>query len=60
MNCYIGLDLGGTHLKSALGAERGEIVFKNSIHSNAQKSQCKIFETIFNAIEQLLTVAKSE
>jgi len=53
MDLFIGLDLGGTNLKYALGTEDGEIIIKLSRPSQADQSQEKIFENIFASVYEL-------
>ncbi|MDZ7262865.1 MAG: ROK family protein [candidate division KSB1 bacterium] len=60
MSLYIGLDLGGTNLKYALGDERGTIITKSMRPSQAQESREKIFENMFLAVEELLKIAKQK
>jgi len=55
---YIGLDLGGTFLKYALGDAKGTILFKSKTPSRADEDKADIFKVIFKAIEELLKVAK--
>ena len=42
MDLFIGMDLGGTNLKYALGTENGEIILKLSLPSFADQAQNKI------------------
>ena len=58
MSLFIGLDLGGTNLKYALGTSKAEIIVKYSKPSLADQSQKKIFENMFSAVDQLLQEAK--
>ncbi len=58
MRYYIGLDLGGTNLKYALGDATGNILVKLTRPSWAEKSQESIFANIFAAVEKLLEIAK--
>lgn len=60
MGLFIGLDLGGTNLKYALGKETGDIVKKMMKPSLADQDQKKIFENIYSAIHELLEEAKRE
>ena len=60
MALFIGLDLGGTNLKYALGSENGDILIKRSRPSNADQSQEAIFETMFASIEELLSEANDQ
>ncbi len=53
MDLFIGMDLGGTNLKYALGTENGEIILKKSRPSQADRSQKAIFENMFVAVEEL-------
>lgn len=57
MSVFIGLDLGGTNLKYALGTETGEIVVRNSKPSLANESQDVIFENMFSAVDELIQEA---
>jgi glucokinase len=58
MRYYVGLDLGGTNLKYALGDATGNILVKLTRPSWAEKSQESIFTNIFAAVEKLLEIAK--
>jgi glucokinase len=58
MDLFIGLDLGGTNLKYALGTINGKIIKKKSRPSQADQSQNKIFENMFIAIEELKAEAE--
>ncbi|MBD3289260.1 ROK family protein [candidate division KSB1 bacterium] len=60
MGLYIGLDLGGTNLKYALGDETGKLSTKKSMPSLSNENQDKIFENIFSAIEELLDETDSD
>ena len=53
MNNYIGIDLGGTNLKYAIGNEAGELSIKKIKPSLALKSKKIILENIFDAILEL-------
>lgn len=55
---FIGLDLGGTFLKYALGTEEGSIIFKGKKPSKANQSQEAIFSVMFAAVEDLLKEAE--
>lgn len=57
MALYIGIDLGGTNLKYAIGDESGAIKKKMRKPSRANESQKVIFKNIFGAIEELLKEA---
>jgi glucokinase len=59
MSLFIGLDLGGTNLKYALGTSAAEIIVKNSKPSLADQSQKKIFENMFSAVDELLKEAQT-
>jgi glucokinase len=59
MSLFIGLDLGGTNLKYALGTDTGEIVVRRSKLSYANQSQEKLFENMFSAVTELLQEAKT-
>jgi len=59
MSLYLGLDLGGTNLKYALGSETGEIVVRFSKPSLADQEQETIFENMFSAVEELLKEAEN-
>jgi glucokinase len=56
---YIGLDLGCTFLKYALGASDGSLIVKKKTPSRADQAQSVIFEVIFSAIEELMEEAKT-
>lgn len=57
MSLFVGLDLGGTNLKYALGTETGDVLVKLNRPSLASKSQGTIFENMFAAVEELLAEA---
>ncbi|HOT97225.1 MAG TPA: ROK family protein [bacterium] len=57
---FIGLDLGGTFLKYALGTEDGTIRAKGKLPSNAQESKEAVFAVMFTAVEELLEVATKQ
>lgn len=54
MSLFIGLDLGGTNLKYALGTGSGDLLVRFSKPSMALAKQDKIFENMFSAVEQLM------
>lgn len=58
MSFFIGLDLGGTNLKYALGTETAEIIVRSSKPSLADQNQERIFENMFSAVDELLEEAK--
>lgn len=58
MTYYIGLDLGGTNLKYALGDGTGNILVKLSRPSHAQESQEQVFSNMISAVDKLMEVAK--
>ncbi len=58
MSLFIGLDLGGTNLKYALGTETAEIIVRYSKPSLANQSQEKLFDNMFSAVEELFQEAK--
>ena len=60
MGLYIGLDLGGTNLKYAVGDENGNIKIKKIKPSLAHKPKEEIFSNIFSAIEELKQEISSE
>jgi glucokinase len=53
MGLFIGLDLGGTNLKYALGDKTGNLKIKKSKPSLSNENQDKIFKNIFSAIDEL-------
>ena len=55
---YIGLDLGGTFLKYALGEKDGTVLFKNKTPSHGNEKKTVIFKVIFTAISELIEIAK--
>ncbi len=57
MSLFVGLDLGGTNLKYALGTGSGDLVVRFSKPSLAFARQDKIFENMFSAVEQLMDEA---
>lgn len=57
MSLFIGLDLGGTNLKYALGRETGEVIVRSNKPSLADQRQDIIFENMFSAVEELLVEA---
>lgn len=56
---YIGMDLGGTFLKYAIGDEHGNILYKSKTPSRGTEEISVIFKVIFSAIEELLEVARN-
>jgi glucokinase len=58
MSLFIGLDLGGTNLKYALGTETGEIIARFSKRSLADQNQEVVFENMFTAVDELLREAE--
>ncbi len=54
---FIGLDLGGTFLKFALGKADGTVLANGKLPSRAQESQQEIFKVMFAAVEQMLDKA---
>ncbi len=60
MGLYIGLDLGGTNLKYALGDKTGNLKVKKSKPSLSYENQDKIFKNIFSAIDELRSETKSD
>lgn len=59
MSLFIGLDLGGTNLKYALGTENGEILARYRKPSFANEVLGRIFENMFSAVDELLQEAKT-
>jgi glucokinase len=57
MDLYIGLDLGGSFLKYALGDDRGTLLTDGVRQSRAQSAAEDIFNNIFLAVEKLLEAA---
>jgi glucokinase len=55
---FIGLDLGGTFVKYALGFADGKLILKGKKPTQADKSQLVVFNVIFQAIDELLEEAK--
>ena len=55
---FIGMDLGGTFLKFAVGNAKGSILIKDKRPSRAQQSKEEVFKVIFSAIEQLIDVSQ--
>ncbi|MFZ5516098.1 MAG: ROK family protein [Candidatus Zhuqueibacterota bacterium] len=60
MGLFIGLDLGGTNLKYALGTRSGELIKKLSRPSMADRDQSTIFKNIYAGIEELLSEAAKQ
>jgi len=56
----IGMDLGGTFLKYALGTPDGELIINKKTPSKGKEPKQEIFNVIFSAIEELLHVAKEQ
>ncbi|MGL4449950.1 MAG: ROK family protein [Sarcina sp.] len=52
-NLYIGVDLGGTKIYTALANENGEIINEDIIATEAEKGSEQIIEKIVNAIEKV-------
>ncbi len=59
MSLFIGLDLGGTNLKYALGTDAGEIIVRRSKPSFANQKQEIIFKNMFSVVDELLQEAKT-
>ncbi len=57
---FVGLDLGGTFLKYALGTKEGKILKKGKKPSKADKSQDDVFSVMFEAIKELQDEAKQQ
>lgn len=57
---FIGLDLGGTFLKYALGKGDGTILRSGKLPSNGSQSADAIFSVMFQAITELLEAAEKE
>ncbi|HPI74325.1 MAG TPA: hypothetical protein PLZ01_13000, partial [bacterium] len=55
---FIGLDLGGTFLKYALGKGDGTILRSGKLPSNGSQSADAIFSVMFQAIAELLEAAE--
>ena len=53
----IGLDLGGTFLKYALGTQDGELIIHRKTPSKANENKASIFQVIFSSIQELLDEA---
>lgn len=60
MSLFIGLDLGGTNLKYALGDEKGEVIARFSKPSLANQKQEIILQNMFSAIHDLLQEAEKK
>jgi len=56
----IGLDLGGTFLKYALGTPEGELLYKSKKPSHGKESRDVIFNVIFQAIDECLAQASKQ
>ncbi|HEX9974935.1 MAG TPA: ROK family protein [bacterium] len=59
MSLFIGLDLGGTNLKYALGTASGDILVKLNRPSRAKQNQDAVFANMFTAVEELLAEANN-
>jgi len=57
---FIGLDLGGSFLKYALGTRDGELIESGQLVSHGDGSQDDIFSVIFSAIESMQELAASQ
>lgn len=57
MSLFVGLDLGGTNLKYALGTASGELLVNRSKPSLANQSQDIIFSNMFAAVNELAAEA---
>lgn len=60
MGLFIGLDLGGTNLKYALGDKNGNLQVKKSKPSHSHENQDNIFNNIFAAIDELRSETDAE
>ena len=54
----VGMDLGGTFLKYALGTSDGELIYVAKMPSKGDATQAEIFEVIFEAIEDVQKQAR--
>ncbi len=54
---FAGLDLGGSFLKYAVGDGSGKILYKNRKPSRADQSEEEVFNVMYEAIEELQSVA---
>lgn len=59
MKYYVGLDLGGTSLKYALGDRAGNILAKLSRPSHVTEPREKIFSNMISAVEKLMALAET-
>ena len=53
MASIIGVDLGGTTIKSALVSSAGKIIKKHEIATEAEKEASKVIKNIFSAIDKV-------
>ncbi len=60
MELIVGLDLGGTYLKAALGDKTGTLLHKGKRPSAADAPAQAIFENMFAAVEELMEVARRQ
>ncbi len=58
MGLFIGLDLGGTNLKYALGTKSGNLLIDKSRPSNADVSREAVFSIMIDAIEEMISEAE--
>ena len=52
---YIGLDIGGTHIKAGLITKTGKIQKEVSVDTQSFRGEKVVFENIVNAIEEVMT-----
>ncbi|NOZ60663.1 MAG: ROK family protein [Calditrichaeota bacterium] len=58
MSLYVGLDLGGTNLKYALGDETGNLLVDKFRPSHADVSRESVFDTMAAAVEEMIVAAE--
>ncbi|OQX88678.1 hypothetical protein B6D60_01585 [candidate division KSB1 bacterium 4484_87] len=58
MGLFVGLDLGGTNLKYALGNKNGELLIDRSRPSKADVSREAVFDTMADAINEMIGEAE--
>lgn len=54
---YIGVDLGGTKILTAISNEKGEILKKSKVPTEAEKGKERIIDNIVNSIENVIESA---
>ena len=52
MKYYVGIDIGGTNIKTGVVTETGEIVSEHSISTRAERSQNEVLKDIIASVRE--------